>query len=361
VFAGRADPRPARSDQQIRKPMLIENVSFPAGQHCETTTLGALLRHEGLDMSEPMLFGLGEGLGFVYWDAKSMDFPFLGGRTKPTAITRTVADRLGLTLHVQETASPRRAWQHVTAALTAGHPVGLRLDSYHLDYFTTKVHFGGHFVAMYGHDDTHAYLVDTAQQGGAVKTTLTSLAQARDERGPMTARNLSYTLAGPTDQPDLREAVRTAIRDNAHAFLNPPITNLGHRGIDKAARQVKRWLDRASDPTHNLPLAATLMEHGGTGGALFRNLYRDFLAECTTILDDDNIHLGHQLYAEIAPMWTEVAHHVRAAGETGDPDHLAHASTILTELANRERHAMQTLTDQPPRPSRPRSNALASA
>ena len=74
--------------------MIIENVSFPAGQHCETTTLGALLRHEGLDLSEPMLFGLGEGLGFVYWDAKSMDFPFLGGRTKPTAITRTVADRL---------------------------------------------------------------------------------------------------------------------------------------------------------------------------------------------------------------------------------------------------------------------------
>ena len=177
--------------------MIIENVSFPAGQHCETTTLGALLRHEGLDLSEPMLFGLGEGLGFVYWDAKSMDFPFLGGRTKPTAITRTVADRLGLTLHIQETASPRKAWHNVVAALTAGRPVGLQLDSYHLDYFTTKVHFGAHFAALYGYDDTHAYLIDTAQQGGTVTTTLTSLERARNERGPMTARNLSYTIASP--------------------------------------------------------------------------------------------------------------------------------------------------------------------
>ncbi|MFI6332393.1 BtrH N-terminal domain-containing protein [Micromonospora chersina] len=323
--------------------MIIEGVAFPAGQHCETTTLGALLRHQGVQLSEPMLFGLGEGLGFVYWDAKNMDFPFLGGRTRPATITRTAADRLGLTLHIQETASPRRAWQNVAAALDAGRPVGLQLDCYHLDYFTTRVRFGGHFVAMYGYDDTEAYLIDTAQQGGAVTTTLTSLERARNERGPMTARNLSYTIAGLTGRRDLGDAIRAAIRGNAHVFLNPPIANLGHRGIGKAARQVPRWLDRSSDPSRDLPLAAALMERGGTGGALFRNLYRDFLAECATIVDDDNLRLGHQLYAEIAPLWTEVAHHITAAGQAGDPDHLTRASAILTELADRERHAMQTL------------------
>jgi hypothetical protein len=323
--------------------MIIDNVSFP-GQHCETTTLGALLRHEGLDLSEPMLFGLGEGLGFVYWDAKSMDLPFLGGRTKPTAVTRTVADRLGLALHIQETGSPRKAWQNVDAALTAGRPAGLRLDSYHLDYFTTKVHFGAHFAAIYGYDDTHAYLIDTAQQGGAVTTTLTSLERARNERGPMTARNLSYTVACPTGRPDLSDAVRAAIGNNAHAFLNPPIANLGHRGIDTAARQVARWLDRSDDPSRDLPLAATLMERGGTGGGLFRAMYRDFLAECATIVDDDNLRHGHRLYAEIAPLWTEVSQHIAAAGEARDPDQLARASAILTELADAERHAMQVLS-----------------
>ncbi|GHF51916.1 hypothetical protein GCM10018783_20810 [Streptomyces griseosporeus] len=40
--------------------------------------------------------------------------------------------------------------------IDAGRPVGLQLDSYHLDYFTTKVHFGGHVVAMYGYDDQDA-------------------------------------------------------------------------------------------------------------------------------------------------------------------------------------------------------------
>ena len=324
--------------------MILENVEFPAGRHCETTTLGALLRHEGVDLSEPMLFGLGEGLGFVYWDAKSMDFPFLGGRSKPTTITRTVADRLGLTLNIEETASPRKAWQNVTTALTAGHPVGLQLDSYHLDYFTTKVHFGAHFVALYGYDDTHAYLVDTDQQGGTVTTRLTSLERARNERGPMTARNRSYTIASPTGRPAVHDAIRAAIRNNAHAFLDPPIANLGHRGIAKAARQVPRWLERSGDPSRDLPLAATLMERGGTGGALFRAMYRDFLAESAEIVEDDAIRLGHRLYAEIAPLWTEVSRLITAAGETGDPDQLAQAAVILTEVADRERHAMQILS-----------------
>ncbi|GAA1852097.1 BtrH N-terminal domain-containing protein [Asanoa iriomotensis] len=323
--------------------MIIERVDFPGGRHCETTTLGALLRHAGVDLSEPMLFGLGAGLAFIYWDAKNMAFPFLGGRTKPLEIARTVADGLGLTLEVRETASPRTAWRHVESALADGRPVGLQLDCYHLDYFTTKVHFGGHVVAMYGYDDSHAHLVDTAQQGGTVTTTLASLERARAERGPMTARHLSFTIAAPAETTALERAIRTAVRANAHAFLNPPIANLGHRGIAKAARQVRGWLDRATDPAHDLPLAATLMERGGTGGALFRAMYRDFLAEATTIVDDDNISHGHRLYAEIAPLWTEVADHVTAAGRTGDPHHLTQASAILSDLAEQERRAMETL------------------
>jgi hypothetical protein len=325
--------------------MIIENVGFPGGQHCETTALGALLRHAGVDLSEPMIFGLGEGLGFVYWDARSMDVPFLGGRVKPLVITRTVADRLGLTLQVQETATPRKAWQHVVTALDAGRPVGLQLDSYHLDYFDTKVHFGGHVAAMYGYDDTDAYLIDTAQQGGAVTTTLASLERARSARGPMTARNLSFTVTGPAGRPELGDAIRTAIRSNARAFLDPPIANLGHRGIGRAAQQVTRWLDRARDPGRDLPLAASLMERGGTGGALFRAMYRDFLAECATVVDDDGVRHGHRLYAGIVPLWTEVAGEIAAAGETGDPAHLARASEILTDLARRERHAMEILAD----------------
>src|SRR5205814_9614631 len=81
-----------------RNVMIIEGVRPFAGQHCETTTLGVPLYHTGVELSEPMWFGLGAGWGFIYWDAMSMAFPFVGGRTKPTLISRGVATRLGVTL-----------------------------------------------------------------------------------------------------------------------------------------------------------------------------------------------------------------------------------------------------------------------
>ena len=44
------------------------NISPFIGQHCETTATGTLLEQLGIKMSEPMLFGLGEGLGFIIWN-----------------------------------------------------------------------------------------------------------------------------------------------------------------------------------------------------------------------------------------------------------------------------------------------------
>ncbi|MFC6565274.1 BtrH N-terminal domain-containing protein [Actinoplanes utahensis] len=318
-------------------------MDFPGGQHCETTAAGALLRHGGLDLSEAMLFGLGEGLGFIYWDAKSMDVPFLGGRSKPGMIVRTLADRLGLALEVRETGSPAKAWRDVVTEIDAGRPVGLQLDSYHLEYFSSKVHFGGHVVAMRGYDDTDAYLVDTAQQGGLVRTSLASLAQARAARGPMTARHLSFTLTVPSGRPALGDVIRAAVRGNAQTFLGPPIANLGHRGIAAAAKRIVTWPDRAADPARDLPVAAMLMERGGTGGALFRNLYRDFLAQCLTIVDDPHLRDAHEMYAAIAPLWTDVATLIESTGRSGRREPLLRASALLSELATREHEAMRTL------------------
>ncbi|MDG9704546.1 BtrH N-terminal domain-containing protein [Streptomyces sp. DH37] len=324
--------------------MRVGGVDARGTHHCETSTLGVLLRHEGIDLSEPMLFGLGSGLSFIYWDGKNMDFPFLGGRVKPFELTRNLAARLGLELAVQETTSPRRAWENVAAAIAAGHPVGLQLDSHHLDYFGSKAHFGGHVVAMYGYDDHDAYLVDTDQQGGAVSTSLAGLARARAARGPMTARHRSFTLTAPKSLPPPQVRIIAAITACADAFLDPPIANLGHRGIEKAGKLVRTWLQRTDDPRRDLPQAALLMEKAGTGGALFRNLYRDFLAECTRLLDSRNLRTGHRLYAEAATLWTEVAALITRAGESGDAQYLVRAGAVLRDLSRMEREAMQALS-----------------
>ncbi|CAM5237686.1 BtrH N-terminal domain-containing protein [Streptomyces chartreusis] len=323
---------------------MVKDIEARGMQHCETTALDVLLRHEGLNLSEPMLFGLGSGLSFIYWDSKGMGFPFLGGRVKPFELTRNLAAALGLVLLVEETTSPRKAWQNVTAPIEAGRPVALQLDSYHLDYFSTKVHFGGHVVAMYGYDEQDAYLVDTDPQGGAVTTSLASLARARAECGPMTAKHRSFTITVPSGLRTPQDRIVPAIKTCADAFLNPPIANLGHRGIEKTAKQVPKWLQRSDNPREDLPRAAVLMERAGTGGALFRNLYRDFLAECAQLVGSSHLRTGHSLYTEAATLWTQVAALIAAAGESGDAKNLTKAGSILHELSRIERDAMQALS-----------------
>ncbi|QFY09055.1 DUF4872 domain-containing protein [Nonomuraea phyllanthi] len=322
---------------------IVKDIEARGTHHCETTALGVLLRHEGLDLSEPMLFGLGSGLSFIYWDSKAMAFPFLGGRVKPFELTRNLAARLGLTLRVEETTSARRAWENVAAPIDAGRPVGLQLDCYHLEYFRSQVHFGGHVVAMYGYDEHDAHLVDTGRQGGAVRTSRDSLARARAERGPMTARNRSFTITLPERPPRWQDQIVPAIEQCAGAFLAAPIANLGHRGIEKAARKVPTWLKRTDDPRHDLSQAAVLMEDAGTGGALFRALYRDFLGECAELVDDGALRTGHRLYGEAATLWTEVATLITKAGESGDARRLEQAGAVLRDLSRVEREAMEAL------------------
>ncbi|MBR7677308.1 DUF4872 domain-containing protein, partial [Streptomyces daliensis] len=96
-----------------------------------------------------------------------------------------------------------------------------------------------------------------------------------------------------------------------------------------------------------------LMEKAGTGGALFRNLYRDFLAECTLLLDSSHLRTGHGLYAEAATLWTETAALIDRAGISGDARYLEQAGNILDDLSRLEREAMQALSHLNTRSNRP--------
>jgi hypothetical protein len=313
------------------------------GEHCETTALGNLLQFAEVRLSEPMLFGLGQGLGFIYWDSKGMDFPFIGGRVKPDVLTANLASRLGLAFTILETSSVDKAWHNVRRCVDQGIPVGLKLDSYYLDYFANKVHFAGHYAVLYGYDEENAYMADTSQQGGMVETRLTNLSLARNAKGPMSSRNRSFTLDPVDALPPLIPAIRAALTNNALDYLNPPIRNIGNKGIVRMSSEILKWPSRVKNYEHDLCLIALLMERAGTGGALFRNLYRDFLRESADMLEDPTIEQACRLFTEIAPLWVNVSALIDQSGRTGSLRELRQASALLLEIAEKERLAMELL------------------
>ncbi len=325
--------------------MIIQDFKFFHGQHCETTATGSLLYQLGIELSEPMLFGLGEGLGYIFWNMKTMGFPFIGGRVKTDVLTQNLCRNLDLELEVKETSSVSKAWQNVKEYIDQGKAVGLKLDCYHLDYFTNKIHFAGHYATMYGYDEENAFLNDTYQQGRDTRTSLKNLELARNERGPMSSRNRSFVINRKGEMAELSQIIRKAIHNNAIDFLNPPIKNVGYKGIHKTSIEILKWYNSSSNLKNDFQTSATLMERGGTGGSLFRNLYRDFLKESADVTGEEAYMDASRKYAKIALKWKEIAELFILIGESGEVKYVNGASALLKEISRLERETMKFLLE----------------
>lgn len=324
--------------------MIIKNFEGGNGQHCETTATNSLLKHIGINISEPMLFGIGQGLSYIYWNMKTMDFPFLGGRNKQFQLTKNFCDSMGLKLEIRETTSIKKAWSNVKEYIDKGIPVGLQLDCYYLDYFKDKLHFGGHFAAMYGYDKEYGYLVDTMLQRSDTKATLKNIESARNEKGPMTAKNLSYTITKGESTKEIIAVIISAIKANAEEYLNPPIKNISYKGIEKTANELPNILKSGKNIKKNFKLTAMLMEEAGTGGSMFRNIYRDFLKESYELLQLEELQKGYEEFSEIAMMWKRVAKIFNGIKSEEDIDKIDEASSILREIAQREKKTFELLS-----------------
>src|SRR5690606_33418598 len=144
-------------------------------------------------------------------------------------------EALALGLLTQETASRAKAEATLLQALDEGDVVGLKLDRHHLDYAQEDHHFAAHYVACIGYEDDRFVVVETRALG-VQSTSRESMARARAARGPMSSRNLSLRIDPHGYDPSrLPKACQAAFLATAQDFLNPPITNMGFKGITKAA------------------------------------------------------------------------------------------------------------------------------
>jgi len=321
--------------------MKISNFEKYGGLHCESSTTGSLLKHLGINLSEAMIIGLSEAFNFIFWKMSILNLPFIGGRSKQFSLTTVLCDNLGLVLDERKTTSKVKAWANVKENIDNGIPVGLQLDCFHLDYFSVPFHFPGHFVTVYGYDDNNVYLLDT---GEFQKTSIKSLELARFEKGALAAKARSWTVLAPNRMPDIKSIIQKAIKSVANSFINPPISSLGYKGIEKMSKEIVDWIKEAANPSQDIYKIADLMENGGTGGALFRNLFRDFLIECQSYYPKvDFLNKAIEIYKRVALMWSEVSNLLKLASKTLADKYLIEASIICKNISLLELEAMTDL------------------
>jgi hypothetical protein len=211
-----------------------------------------------------------------------------------------------------------------------------------LEYIEQKIHFAAHYVTIYGYDEEFGYLVDGGMQ---VKSSLCSISEARNYKGSMSSPNRAFTITVSDKLPDMKKTIACAIHRNAEQYMNPPIKNISFKGIRKTAKLFPTWLEKPGMTPELIVQTGSLMEEAGTGGALFRNLYRDFLKECDGLYPEIGLNDAYLKFTKIAPMWSEVSKLICRAGEISDPQPLVVASEILMDIAALEEKAMKLLFD----------------
>ncbi|MFI5727156.1 BtrH N-terminal domain-containing protein [Streptomyces cyaneofuscatus] len=333
---------------------VLDGFRAAPGVHCETTMLGNMLRHAGVDVSEALVFGLGQGIDAQFFPPPphAPVPPMLTGRVGPGLIAEHACAALGVGLVTLREADDAGAHAQAVAALSAGRVVGVTVDIFHLDYFASRTHFSAHCLALHGLDDSTAYVVDTAQQGGAQQLPLASFVRARaSDEGFMPSPRLHWHLddgpvapAGSTV--DLAPRIWPAVQGAAARFLDRGRgADRGIAALRRAAEELPGWRQLPRGEAV-IPEIARFWRFAGTGGTNFRGLYAEFLAEAHALTGDAELLPSLTAFAEIVAAWTDLIDHL--GGYAGAPDrsaHLKEAAARLHAVADAEEAAFTRLLD----------------
>ena len=321
--------------------------------HCESGAFAALLRHNGLNLSEAMVFGIGSGLFFLYLPfVKIYDLPLISYRDMPNAIIARGARRLGVKLVRTRYRDPERGMQALDRMLAEGRAVGMQTGVFWLPYFPRdmRFQFNGHHVIAYGRQDSEYLLSDTVFED-VVRCPAEDLRRARFSKGPLAPRGLLYYVDSRSRQPDIERAVRAGLRTTVSRMLNIPLPLMGVAGIRTLAGALAKWPERMSDHAARSHLANVIrmQEEIGTGGAGFRFMYAAFLDEASALLGRPALHEASAMLSDIGDRWREFA--VQGAqlirGDDGKNGASTSAykslSTILLECAKREQEVFRAI------------------
>lgn len=286
------------------------NFTHHQSAHCENGVASNLLKNNGLDISEPMVFGIGSGLFFVYLPFLKVNYaPAISYRPMPGSIFNKLSKRLGLKIKRQKFSNQAKAAQILDENLKNNIPSGLQVGVYNLTYFPDeyRFHFNAHNLVVYGKTETDYLISDPVMQ---TVTTLThaQLNKVRFAKGAFAPRGQLYYPIQLPQNVDLKPAIIKGIKNTCRDML-APVPIIGVRGIRLVARLIKKWpvKEGTKKANHYLAQLVRMQEEIGTGGGGFRFIYAAFLQEAALILENDQLKTLSLEMTDIGDAWRDFA------------------------------------------------------
>ncbi|MEN8168690.1 MAG: BtrH N-terminal domain-containing protein [Pseudomonadota bacterium] len=281
--------------------------------HCETGAISSLLRHYGLNISEPMALGLASGIIFVHmpW-IKVGGLPLTAYRMWPGAIIKGLQSVLGIKMVSKRYRNADAGMADLDALLERGEVVGLQTSVYWLPYFPPEMrfHFNAHNLVVYGKEGGE-YLISDPVFEYTVRCPEADLKKARFTKGVFAPKGLLYYPKQVPSEINVEKLLKRVLRKSAFQMLSLPLPFMGIRGIHSLAKQITR-LSNDSDPRYArlfLGNVVRMQEEIGTGGAGFRFMYASFLQEAAELTNSDLLREASQKMTTVGDEWREFALH----------------------------------------------------
>ena len=320
--------------------------------HCENGVTRILLNNIGIpQITEPLAFGIGSGLFYVYIPLlKINNGPVIAFRPMPGLIFKRTCKALGIEVVRKKFNSKQEAALFLNSCLETGHPVGCQVGVYYLTYFPKeyRFHFNAHNLIVYGHEDDKYLVSDPVMENG---TTLTAyeLERVRFAKGALAPKGqLYYPKAGATVTNErIKKAIVHGINKNVQSMLQPIVPFVGVKGIRYTGNKIKKWRDSLGLKQAGLYLAqlVRMQEEIGTGGGGFRYIYGAFLQEAYNYVSNDDLMDISKMFTESGDLWRTAA--VQAAGiykgRIGSQEDFNTMGNYLLEIAEIEKKAFTAL------------------
>ena len=325
--------------------------------HCVTGSMRHVYIYNDHDISEDMLLGIGAGVGFSYWHFKGQ-LPFMGGRAnieRPgvEGQVRTTGRRTGVVVESYTTASARKAERTLLQMLDTGQPMMIQCDMGFLPYFDfgdMDFHFGWHIVVVCGYDPDTEQVLIADRDKELHPVSMEDLEKARGSTyKPFPPKHKWYTFDFSNKRQPTADEVRQAIAEQVQMMLEPPISNVGVKGIRKAAKMIPKWPDSLDVDELRMALFNTyifISAEGGSGGGIFRYMFSRFLREAAEITGDARLNESAEEFQRIGDGWEELGEWFRQASEAPDPAPLLDECVApLNGLAEQEEAAWGQLRE----------------
>lgn len=310
--------------------------------HCENGVASNLLKHNGLQLSEPMVFGLGSGLMFVYLPfIKVNHAPAFSYRPLPGMIFSRMAKRLGIKIKRVKFKDAKAAEKALNANLQNNIPTGLQVGVYHLTYFPDdyRFHFNAHNLVVYGRENGQ-YLISDPVSERVTTLTPQELERVRFAKGAFAPKGHMYYPVYIPGSFNLEKAIVKAIKITCRD-MQAPFPYIGVWGIKHVAGQIRKWPAKlgVKKANHYLAQIVRMQEEIGTGGGGFRFIYAAFLQEAAVILNKPLLHELSLEMTAIGDRWRDFALEASRVykNRSALPDAYNNLADILTGIAHSEK------------------------